>query len=145
MDLKSNPNVTACPVIAGLMNVFDDEWKDKFITDEDKFGINWEGIALAYDGKYNGVIVKSKKLNYDGIWHLLFDYLQTKDDEEGLSDFCKSVLGWDNEKTTNFIEIGINQGYGSLSKSAIDKIIPFLQQGFIYSEAVSFANLSNSS
>ncbi len=142
LELKSNPNITTCPVIAGLMNVFDDDWKNKFITDEDKFGINWKELILVYNCKYNGQIVKEKKLGYEEIWHLLFDYLQTKDDDEGLTNFCKSVLEWDEEKTTDFIEISISQGYGSLSKSAIDKIIPFLQQGFIYSEAVSFANLS---
>lgn len=141
-NFRNKPTISTCPVIAGLMNVFDEGWQDKFITDKDKFGINWSGLMLDYNVKYNGEIVKEKKLNYEEIWHLLFDYLQTKDNEEGLSDFCKSVLGWSDEKTTNFIEINISQGYGSLSKSAIHKIIPFLQQGFIYSEAVSFANLS---
>jgi CRISPR-associated endonuclease Csn1 len=141
-NFRNKPTISTCPVIAGLMNVFDKEWKDKFIITGSEYGINWNGLALAYDVKYNGVVVKNKKLNYEEIWHLLFDYLQTKDDEEGLKDFCKSVLQWNDEKTTNFIGINISQGYGSLSRSAIDKIIPFLQQGFIYSEAVSFANLS---
>ncbi|MEJ7627486.1 MAG: type II CRISPR RNA-guided endonuclease Cas9 [Ferruginibacter sp.] len=142
LELKSNPTVTTCPVIAGLMNVFNSDWKDKFIADEDKFGINWQGLNLNYQTKYNGEFVKEKQLNFEEIWHLLFDYLQTKDDEEGLVNFCKSVLGWDEEKTTSFIDISVSQGYGSLSKTAITKIMPFLQEGFIYSDAVSFANLS---
>lgn len=141
-NFRNKPTISTCPVIAGLMNVFDEDWEDKFIKTETEYGINWEGLLLAYNVKYNGEVVKNKKLNYEEIWHLLFDYLQTKDDEEGLSDFCKSILGWDDERTTSFTEISISQGYGSLSKSAIDKIIPFLKQGFIYSEAVSFANLS---
>ena len=141
-NFRNKPTVSTCPVIAGLMNAFDSDWTDKFITDENKFGINWEGLKLCYKVKYNGEIVGEKKLDYEAIWHLLFDYLQTKDDEEGLSDFCKGVIGWDENRTNDFIEIGISQGYGSLSKGAIDKIIPFLQQGFIYSEAVSYANLS---
>ncbi|NII28361.1 hypothetical protein HB364_24980 [Pseudoflavitalea sp. X16] len=141
-NFKNKPIISTCPFIAGLMNLFDNEWKTKFITDEDRFGIDWSGLSLAYNLKYNGEIVKERKLNYEGIWHLLYDFIQTKDDEKGLADFCKGVLGWDEERSSNFIEITVEQGYSSLSKNSIDKIIPFLQQGFIYSEAVSFANLS---
>ena len=61
-NFRNKPNVTTCPVIAGLMNVFDEEWKDKFITNNDKFGINWDGLVLAYNIKYNGEIVKEKKI-----------------------------------------------------------------------------------
>lgn len=141
-NFKNKPTISTCPVTADLMNVFDNEWKDKFIIDNDKFGINWQGLQLSYPTEYNGAIIKVNQLDYDQIWHLLFDFLQTKDDEEGLTHFCKSKLGWDEQRITDLIDISISQGYGSLSKSAINKIIPFLQQGFIYSEAVSFANLS---
>lgn len=141
-NFKNKPTISTCPVIAGLMNVFDKEWKDKFRTENNKFGINWQGLQLNYLVKYDGVIIKEKQLDYEQIWHLLFDYLQTKDDEEGLANFCKSKLGWGEQRTADFIGISISQGYGSLSKCAINKIIPFLQQGFIYSEAVSFANLN---
>lgn len=157
-NFKNKPNVSTCPVIAGLMNVFDEEWKNKFITDENKFGINWEGLALTYTVKYetkkengkglkrkgSGFIVKERKerrLDYEGIWHLLFDFIQTRDKEEELKQFCKEVLGWNEEKANEFANINIQQGYGSLSRNAITKILPFLQEGYIYSEAVSFANL----
>lgn len=39
-NFRNKPNISTCPVIAGLMNVFDNEWEDRFIIDEDKFGIN---------------------------------------------------------------------------------------------------------
>lgn len=159
-NFRNKPNVSTCPLIAGLMNVFDDEWKEKFIADENKVGINWSGLFLEYDLKYvtkmqngkglkwkNGEYIEKKigehkKLDYEGIWHLLFDFIQTKDDKEGLMKFCKEVLNWDDNKTKEFADIGMQQGYGSLSRNAINKTLPFLQQGFIYSEAVSFANLS---
>jgi CRISPR-associated endonuclease Csn1 len=158
--LKSNPSVSACPVIADLMNVFEDEWKNKFIQDENKFGIDWEGLVLKYKLKYvtkkkDGKGLKKKKkgkfipknigeeriLDYEGIWHLLFDYLLIKDNKEGLEKFCKVVLNWDEDKAKRFCEINIQQGYGSLSRNAISKILPYLQEGYIYSEAVYFANL----
>ena len=140
--IKNKPNISTCPVIAGLMNAFDDDWEEKFIKDEDKVGINWNGLELSYKVVYNGQILGEKRLTYDEIWHLLFDFLQTKDDEAGLIDFCKLRLEWDEDRITQFINISISQGYGSLSKTAISKILPFLQQGFIYSEAVLYGNLS---
>lgn len=160
-NYRNKPNVSVCPVIAGLMNVFDEEWKDKFITDESKIGINWNGLKLDYQLQYvspnqEGIGLKRKgkkfiqknigdvrTLKYDDIWHLLFDFILTKDDEEGLKKFCREVLKWNDEKKIDaFADIAIQQGYGSLSKNAIAKILPFLHQGKIYSEAVSFANLS---
>lgn len=158
-NYKDNTNVSACPVIAGLMNTFSEEWKDKdvFISDENKFGINWNNLKLEYSIQYvgkNGKGLKRKGknfieknigekriLNYENIWHLLFDYKQTKDNEDGLKQFCKNVLNWNDEKINQFTNIEISQGYGSLSRKAISKIIPYLQEGYIYTDAVLFANL----
>ncbi|MGK0638923.1 type II CRISPR RNA-guided endonuclease Cas9 [Schleiferia thermophila] len=139
--LKANPNITACPVIAGLMNVFWESWKNKFITDDNKFGIDWSGLKLDYTVKYGRKKGEKRQLDYESIWHLLFDYILTKDDIDKLRIFCNDVLGWNKERIDLFVDIGLSQGYGSLSKNAIKKIIPYLQQGFIYSEAVLFANL----
>lgn len=141
-ELWANPNVSTCPVIAGLMNVFEDDWLNKFIQDENKFGIDWHDLKLNYEVKYQEHAYP-KSLNYIDIWHLLFDYIQTRDKEEELQSFCQNVLCWGKGKTDEFKEIGISLGYGSLSFSAIHKIVPYLQEGFIYSEAVSFANLNS--
>lgn len=142
-NFRNKPNISTCPMIAGLINAFDDEWKNKFITDENKFGINWDELYLSYEVKYGKKLGQKRNLNYEAIWHLLFDLIQTNDKEDkDIEKFCSEVLGWNEDKIKLFIKIDIQQGYGSLSKSAIDKINPFLKQGFIYSEAVSFANLS---
>jgi len=140
-NYKNLPNVSTCPTIAALMNVFDNEWTDKFIQDENTYGINWDGLSINYTVKYGKKEGKNCKLKVDGIWHLLFDYIQTKDKQEDLEKFCKEVLEFDDNKTKSFSKIDIPQGYGSLSFKAIYKILPFLQSGFIYSEAVLFANL----
>src|SRR5690606_4664575 len=47
----------------------------------------------------------------------------------------------DEEKAEKFSKIKLNQGYATLSLSAIKKILPFLQKGFLYSQAVYLANL----
>lgn len=139
-NYKNNPSVSACPVITGLINVFENEWKNIFIDDENAFGINWNGLSLNYKTKQYGKD-KIVKLDYEGLWHLLFDYLQTKDDENGLVTFAKEKFGWAEDKAKIFAKIDIQQGYGSLSKSAINKIVPYLKKGLIYTEAVVFANL----
>lgn len=141
-NYKNKPNVSTCPVIAGLMNIFENEWESKFISDENRFGIDWSGLSLEYIVQYGKKKGEKRKLTYEEIWHLLFDFIQTRDKEEELKQFCKDVLGWSEERANLFADIGIQQGYGSLSKSAIVKILPYLQEGYIYSEAVSFANLS---
>lgn len=142
-ELKRNPSVAACPVIAGLMNTFEGEWTDVFIGDAKIFGFNWDGLKLSYTPVYDGEVQTDKERNYsyEDIWHLLFDFLLTKDNEDGLREFCKNALKWNNDRTDMFCDVSISQGYGSLSYSAINKITPFLREGYIYSEAVSFANL----
>ncbi len=140
-NYKNLPNVSTCPTIAALMNVFNEEWESKFIQDENNYGINWDGLVLNYTVKYGNKTGAKRVLMVDEIWHLLFDYIQTKDKIEDLEKFCKDVLEFDEEKIKAFCSIDIPQGYGSLSYKAINKILPFLQSGYIYSEAVLFANL----
>lgn len=140
-NYKNKPNVATCPFIAELMNVFENEWQNKFIEEEDSYGINWSGLKIEYTVKYGNKIGQKRILGIDEIWHLLFDYIQTKDNQESLELFCKEVLGFGDSKCKVFASINVPQGYGSLSYSAISKILPFLQKGYIYSEAVSFANL----
>jgi CRISPR-associated endonuclease Csn1 len=141
-ELKRDPNVSSCPVIAGLMNLFSETWLHPFINTQDSYGIDFNGLNLSYKINFHGKEI-TKSLDYKGVWHLLFDFLQTKDNEEGLKKFCKNVLLWQDDKIDEFCDIAISQGYGSLSFSAVNKIIPFLEDGEIYSEAVLLANLKS--
>jgi CRISPR-associated endonuclease Csn1 len=100
-NYKNKPNVTTCPVSAGLMNVFDDEWKNKFINDGDKFGINWAELKLNYKVLYGKKSGAARSLGYEEIWHLLFDYIQTKDKEDELKSFCLKVLDLMKKKLIN--------------------------------------------
>jgi CRISPR-associated endonuclease Csn1 len=142
-NYENRPNVSTCPVIAALMNVFTVHWTSPFIGDEGQFGINWEGLSISYTVKYGRNVGKSRTLGVDGIWHLLFDFVQTKDRLEELEMFCRNVLAFDDDTAIAFSEIAIPRGYGSLSHNAISKIVPFLREGFVYAEAVLFANLKS--
>ncbi len=77
--------------------------------------------------------------NYDiyDIWHVLFDF----DSDEKLEEFAKDKLHLNEEQTKSFLKIRLPQGYASLSLKAIRKILVFLREGFIYTEAVFLANI----
>lgn len=142
-NYKNKPNVSACPVISRMKSVLKEDWTNQFIADENLIGINWENLVIDYKVKYGKKTGKARKLNVEDLWHLLFDFIQTKDSEGELKKFLMEVVEWDEKKAEAFAEIDIQQGYGSLSKTAITKIQPYLQKGYIYSEAVSFANLKS--
>jgi len=65
----------------------------------------------------------------------------TFDGQENLKKFALEKLNLDEEKATKFSKIKLQQGFATLSISAIKKILPYLQKGFLYSHSVYMANL----
>jgi CRISPR-associated endonuclease Csn1 len=121
-NYKDDATVTGCPVSAGMIDIFECQ------LDQIK-------IEHSSNPKRN-----SEKTYYDfqDIWHVLFSF----DSKEKLIQFAKEKLRLDDKKADKFTKIRIQQGYASLSINAINKILPLLKKGFLYSEAVYFANLS---
>lgn len=84
-----------------------------------------------------------KQISIEDVWHCLqMDSFGSKDKKSVRQEFAKKHLQLDEKGTENFVKIKLVKGYGNLSKSAIKKIIPFLEQGEIYSNAVFLANVS---
>lgn len=85
------------------------------------------------------------KYSIEDLWHIHFVKTTNKDTGETGKDFIKRFaiekLKLDEKRATLFSEIKIKQGYATLSKNAILKILPYLKKGFIYSEAIYLANL----
>ena len=106
----------------------------------DVLGENWKE-----DYQWNSLFVReaqpSKKetdiYTVEDIWHILFTF----DNEEKLKDFASQKLGLSEENAEKFSKIKLQKGFATLSLSAIKKILPYLQKGFIYSKAVYMANL----
>ncbi|MDR2408758.1 MAG: hypothetical protein LBE13_11695, partial [Bacteroidales bacterium] len=67
--------------------------------------------------------------------------MKTFDGQENLKKFALEKLNLTEEKAEKFSKIRLNRSYATLSLSAIKKILPFLQKGFLYSQAVYLANL----
>lgn len=107
---------------------------------EDLLGENWKEV---YDWKesFERSSQPPKKKNgsysYEDIWHVL----QTFDNDEKLKEFAQRKLGLSEEFAEKFSKIKLQQGYSTLSLSALKKILPYLKKGFIYSKAVYMGNL----
>ncbi|MFC3757052.1 type II CRISPR RNA-guided endonuclease Cas9 [Chryseobacterium tructae] len=106
----------------------------------DVFGEDWKG-KLKWDINGDRAIQPLKKdhedYTFDDLWHILLTF----DGQENLKKLAVEKLKLDGEKAIKFSKIKLQQGYATLSLSAVKKILPYLQKGFLYSHAVYLANL----
>ena len=127
-DFKTN--VAACPVSARLKDIFGEDWQN----------FNLETEKRKQAKKKDGTIKEHKTTyNIDDIWHILFDC----DDEDILEDFASKILKLDDKKTNKFLALfkSMPVAYGMLSLKAINNILPFLREGYIYTEATLLAKV----
>ncbi len=111
--------VSGCPVTAELKNLFGDDWV--------------QGICEVYtlaEGKSAEAVVND-------IWHALYFY----SDSDKLAEFAQNRLQLSEEDAKKFSNISIPSAYAMLSLKAINKMLPYLRMGYIYSHAVFLANL----
>lgn len=112
-----------------MREIFGDDWANI---------IGWNELLQGKD--------KTTKYNIEDLWHLHFVKKDNKETAETAFEFvkrfAKEKLELKDEKLVEtFAKIRLQQGYATLSVNAIKKILPYLQQGFIYSEAIYLANL----
>jgi len=109
------------------------------------FGESWKE-TLGWDSLLKNESKNSRiKYNIEDLWHIHSVKSANKNNSESSFDFtkrfAKEKLKLEEEKAEIFAKIRLEQGYATLSINAIKKILPFLQKGIIYSEAVYLANL----
>lgn len=111
--------VSGCPVSARFKELFGNSFIDdsyQFIKDE------------------NG---NTPKIITDA-WHALYTF----DSDKKLKQFAKETLKLDDEQCIYFTDkIHLKQDFASLSLKAINKTLPYLREGLIYSHAVFLANM----
>ncbi len=115
-------NVPGCPVSAAIMAAIDaspEDWTDILSS-----------VYVKGERKTRAQIVSD-------IWHSLFFF----DDDQKLSEWLSANLQIDAKAASSLSHFNIPQGYASLSLKAISKILPWLRLGYVYSDAVFFANL----
>jgi len=117
-------------VSAKLLNLFEILW-----------GVDWKEEKGWHTSIMHRAAITRKKetkhYNYEDVWHVL----QTFDSTEKLIEFAQQNLQLNEKQSNAFLKITLAKGYAPLSLSAIKKILPFLQEGVLYSHAVFLANL----
>lgn len=116
-NFKYKQNVAGSICTAELIKFFDKIDKDKW-SDFPELG-------------------EKGKISKHDIWHAIFSF----NDKENLKQFGINHLELDEAEAERFSNITFPQGYANLSEKAINKILPFLREGFIYSHAAFLANI----
>lgn len=119
-------NVSGCPISARLKSVF---------------GLDWMHLKIENSGTKKNKKGELVKIKYDifDVWHILFSY----EDEESFDEFVINKLNL-NEEQIKDLKVLWNSfpvGYASLSLKAVSNILPFLEEGLIYTEAVLLAKI----
>lgn len=123
-NYKMSADVPGCPVSAAILSSCGLELSIEW--DKDLCGVYTKGEGKSVEHIINDV------------WHALFSF----DDEEKLTNWLMDALQLDLENANKLANAKIPMGYASLSLKAINKILPWLKKGYLYSHAVFFANLS---
>lgn len=122
--------VISCTLLNSFKEIFGSDWKEK---------LDWQNT---FENKQKD---KNIKYTIEDLWHLHFSKGANKKDKIKphifLKEFAKNNLLLDENNANKFTKIRLQQGYATLSLNAIKRILPYLQQGFLYSHSVYLANL----
>lgn len=122
-NYRMSQGISGCPLTAQLRAIFGEDWKSSLA----------ESYVLMQ--KKDGL--KSLDDVVNDIWNVLYFFSS----REKLKEFALTKLQLEEELATKFSEIKISSGFAALSLKAINKILPFLREGYIYSHAVLWANI----
>jgi CRISPR-associated endonuclease Csn1 len=120
-NYQMKTTVSGCPITARFIDLFGEDFQD---------------VQFEYKRGKDG---KESVIDINDIWHILFTF----DSDEKLSEFARNRLGFNNDQVKEFLNIQLPKDYASLSLKAIKKILPYLQDGLIYSHAVFLANMES--
>jgi CRISPR-associated endonuclease Csn1 len=117
-ELNYNPktNVSACSISKRLKSILGEDW-NKLVVKKDK----------------NGVAISMPL--YEELWHVLFE----SNDEDFIEEYAY-LKGLDTKQVVN-LWYAMQSSYAQLSLKAINNILPFLRQGFKYTDAVLLAKV----
>lgn len=118
-NFSKETTVSSCPVVAGLKSIFGEDYVSEI-----------SNLYTLGAGKTQDQIIND-------VWHVLFSF----EDYDMLAKWGLEKLQLSQEDADKFSKIFTPRDYASLSLNAINKILPFLRQGFRYDEAVFVANL----
>lgn len=104
---------------------------------------NWEDCKIKIAEAYKIGDSKNAEQLVDELWHTLYfagDFVNDVTSEK-IKKFIRDRYDISEEQVETYEKISLKQGFASLSKKAITKILPFLKDNIIYSHAVFYANI----
>ena len=75
----------------------------------------------------------------EDIWHVLYFF----DSKSNLKEYAIKNWSFTDEQAEAISKFNVKDGYASLSRKAIENILPFLQQGYTYDVAVVMGGIKN--
>ncbi|WP_336126991.1 type II CRISPR RNA-guided endonuclease Cas9 [Mesoflavibacter sp. CH_XMU1422-2] len=129
-NYKDNATVSGCPTISALISVFGNDWVNTIYE-------NYTDKTIRNIKNDKSEEVKTEEEVIADVWHVLSTFTS----DEKLIDFAKNKLQLDEKKAEKFSKIHLKKDYASLSLYAIKKILPYLENGLLYSHAVFMANM----
>lgn len=116
---------------------------------EKEYQFNYKDDAIIY-GTYTISNLSNKKFfgkqwfnftqeEQENIWHILSFF----DDREKLKNYAMTHWQFTEEKAIKISKFNLKEGYANLSRKAINGILPFLKEGFMYDVAVALAGVKN--
>lgn len=118
-NYRMTQSVTGCPTIASLMSVLGDDYEN--------------AIAERYTLSEG----KTVKQMVNDVWNVLYSF----SDKDKVRQWGMEKLQMNDEEAERFSKIKLNHSFGSLSLAAVNKILPWLEQGLIYPHAVLMAKV----
>lgn len=73
------------------------------------------------------------------IWHVLYFF----DSKSNLEEYALNKWNFDEKKASVIAKFNLKDGYASLSRKAINNILPFLKKGYMYDVAVVLGGIKN--
>ena len=107
--------------------------------------LGYNTAPLHFDATLEGKALEQQP--YYQLWHLLYSYEgdSSKTGDEKLVKKIRQIFNFDNDDYAKAIaQISFKPDYGSLSAKAIRNLLPFMHQGYDYSEACKEAGYRHS-
>ncbi|HPO62406.1 MAG TPA: type II CRISPR RNA-guided endonuclease Cas9 [Candidatus Kapabacteria bacterium] len=95
-------------------------------------------IKEAFGEKFDDIYNNKNKL------HVIWNTLNFAEDEAWLKEYAVKRWNLNETQAEKFAKINLEVGYASLSLKALNKILPFLRDGYLYNEACDLAGYNHS-
>lgn len=122
-NYRMSQGVSGCPLTAQLRAIWGEDWKN--------------AMAESYTMIEKKGGLKSVEEVVNDVWNVLYSFSS----KDKLKEFGVVKLQLNEDDAKKFSEIKVASGFASLSLKAINKMLPFLREGYIYSHAVALANI----